>query len=236
MNGHRFPTFLSVLAALAALLTPGAWPTGTPGTLAAQVSPGSDPPAGAGVAQALDPTLRPFAFLVGRWGIPPGDPVLEQRPALADMVILEIAPMVGGKALRYREHVPDRGAGEAELEGLVWWSPPGERVELLAVAGREDGQGRMFTGTLTPLADGRVEKVYDVYYRTLADTPGEELGGSRRRFREVWAARGPDVLTHSLEWWRDGRWQPWARGRYSLVRWDGGEGSSAASSASTTPR
>jgi hypothetical protein len=73
-------------------------------------------------------------------------------------------------------------------------------------------------GTWTPLADGRVERLYDVYYRTLADTPGEDQGGSRRRYRDVWAADGPNAITHTLEWWHEGRWQPYARGNYRLVR------------------
>ena len=55
-------------------------------------------------------------------------------------------------------------------------------------------------------------------WRTLADMPGEELGGSRRQYRDVWAPDGPDAITHTLEWWHEGRWQPYARGTYRLVR------------------
>lgn len=88
----------------------------------------------------------------------------------------------------------------------------------MGVGGPGEGQGRLFVGTWTPLADGRVERLYDVYYRTLADMPGEELEGSRRRYRDVWAADGPDAITHTLEWWHEGRWQPYARGSYRLVR------------------
>jgi len=178
-------------------------------------------PCGLGAQDAApvepDSTLRALAFLAGSWRVPPGHPVLAQRPDLADVVILDVRWVVGGKALRWREQVPADASG-AELEGMIYWDPAGERIEFMAVAGTGEGQGRLFRGEMTALADGRVEKVYDVFYRTLADTPGEELGGARRRYREVLEPSGPDGLVHSLEWWLDGRWQPYGQGRYELVR------------------
>jgi hypothetical protein len=181
---------------------------GTP-SLAAQTTP---------AAEAPDETLAALAFLAGRWRVPSGDPLLDAHPEAARLVVLEARWVVGGKALRWREHVPVDGPDEAELEGMVYWDPAEERIEFVAVGGRADGQGRLFVGHFIPLDDGRVEKVYDVFYRTLADMPGEELGGSRRRFREVLEPAGPDGLEHTLEWWLDGRWQPYSRGRYRLTR------------------
>jgi hypothetical protein len=175
-------------------------------------------PAAEAQAPSPDATLAALDFITGRWRVPDGDPALQAYPHLADLVILEVGWVVGGKALRWREHVAAADPTDAELEGLVVWDPAEERIRFTMVAGRGDGEGRLFVGTFTPLADGRVEKVYDVYYRTAADTPAEELGGTRRRFREILEPDGPDGLTHSLEWWRDGRWQPFNRGRYSLVR------------------
>jgi hypothetical protein len=167
-----------------------------------------------------DSTVRALEPLIGRWRIPPGDSLLARNPELERLVVIEAQWLVGGKAIRYREHVwPDSTRG-GELEGLIYWDPAEERLELIAVAGHGPGQGRLFVGELKPLADGRIEKVYDVFYRTLADTPGEELGGRRRRYREIIEVAGPDRLTHTLEWWRDGRWQPFGRGRYELVRAD----------------
>ena len=178
-------------------------------------------PCGLGAQDAApvepDSTLRALAFLAGSWRVPPGHPVLAQRPDLADVVILDVRWVVGGKALRWREQVPADASG-AELEGMIYWDPAVEKIRFVGVGGPGEGQGRLLVGTWTPLADGRVERLYDVYYRTLADMPGEELGGSRRRYRDVWAADGPDAITHTLEWWHEGRWQRYGRGDYRLVR------------------
>lgn len=158
-------------------------------------------------------------FMTGRWWIPRGAPVLTQNPALADVVILEVLPIVGGNALRVREHTPvDGPADDAEVEGIIYWDPAEERLEFVAVGGRGEGQGRLFVGEYRVLADGRVERVYDVHYRTAADMPAEDWGGSRRRYREVYAPDGPDALTHSLEWWVGGEWRPFGQGRYRLER------------------
>lgn len=165
-----------------------------------------------------DSTLRVLEFLTGQWRIPPGDSLLERRPELAGMLVIDAEWAVGGKAIRYREQVFPESDRGAELEGLIYWDPAREQIRFTAVAGHDDGQGRLLVGEFTPLDDGRIEKVYDVYYRTLADMPGEELGGARRRFREVLEPTGADRFTHSLEWWHEGRWQRWARGHYELVR------------------
>lgn len=171
-----------------------------------------------------DSTMRALAFMTGRWRVPAGDPILAQHPELADLAIIDARWAVGGKAIRYREHASSDDANGALLDGLIYWNPATERIEFVAVAGPGAGQGRLFVGAFTPLADGRVEKIYDVFYRTLADTPGEELGGARRRYREVLEPAGPDRLVHSLEWWLDGRWQRYARGHYELVRAEAGAG------------
>lgn len=169
-------------------------------------------------APARDSALRALEFLIGRWGVPPAEAAAHQAGALANVIILDMQWAVGGHSIRLREHVPVGQADSAELEGLVYWDPAQERIEFVAVAGWGDDQGRLFVGEYRPQANGTVERTYDVYYRTLADTPGEEAGGSRRRYREVWEPAGTDRLQHTLEWWWSGRWQPYARGRYTLVR------------------
>jgi hypothetical protein len=149
-----------------------------------------------------DSTVAGLAFLEGRWRIAAGDPALQQYPELAELDIVQATWVVGGKAMRWLDHVgPD---GTAEAEGMIYWDPAVEKIRFVGVGGPGEGQGRLLVGTWTPLADGRVERLYDVYYRTLADMPGEELGGSRRRYRDVWAADGPDAITHTLEWWHEG--------------------------------
>lgn len=166
--------------------------------------PASSAPAGsAPVSLAL---LEP---LVGAWG-PPGD-------AGEGEVVHDYAWTVGGQALRLREGYRTGQADEAELDGLVFCDPAGAKIEFIAVAGHGAGQGRTFRGEYRVLQDGRIERVYDVTYRTLADVPLEEQGGLSRRFREVYAVDG-ERLEATLEWWRDGAWQPFARGRYELVR------------------
>jgi hypothetical protein len=125
---------------------------------------------------------------------------------------------VGGKAVRIRENYSLGNPDAAELDGMVLWNPATERVEFIAVAGHGPDQGRYFEGEYLFRADGAVERVYDVFYRTLADTPGEQLGGARRRFREVYRWAGPDTVHATLDWWRAGRWQPFGPGRYTVVR------------------
>jgi len=163
-----------------------------------------------------DSTLRALSMLEGRW-VPAEDSLLVRRPELRDVVVFEYGWLVGGKAMRLREGVTMDG-GDAALEGFIYWDPATERIEWVAVAGRLEGQGRLFRGEFVVRADGRLERNYDVHYRTLADMPGEEFGGSRRRYREVIEPAGRDTLRHTLEWWWQGRWQPYARGRYVIRR------------------
>jgi hypothetical protein len=159
---------------------------------------------------STDTTLTALERLVGRWG--PGDARTPQR------VIHEYTWVVGRMALHLREGFSVNQPDQAELEGIVFWHPAGQRVQFVAVAGRRPGQGRVFEGEYRILADSTVERIYDVYYRSLADTPGEELGGNRRRYREIYRWVTADSVEARLDWWRDGRWQPFGPGRYTMVR------------------
>lgn len=125
---------------------------------------------------------------------------------------------VGRYAMRLREGFPVGHPEAAELDGLIYWDPATERIEFVAVAGRGPGQGRFFRGEYRVLEGGGVERIYDVFYRTLEDMPGEELGGSRRRYREVYLPVTPDSMDSTLDWWMDGGWRPYHRGRYAVVR------------------
>lgn len=160
-----------------------------------------------------DSTLVGLSRLVGEWA--PGPRVARRA---GEPVVHDYSWTVGGKALRMRENYKLGGPEHAEVDGLVFWNPALERIQFVAVGGHGPGQGRYFEGEYRVLADGAVERVYDVYYRTLADTPGEELGGGRRRYREVYRWVTPDSLQATLDWWRDGRWQPFGPGVYTLVR------------------
>lgn len=148
--------------------------------------------------------LRP---LLGGWG---------PREA-KDRIVHDYRWTVGEQAMRMREGFAVGHPEGAELDGTVFWSPERGRIEFVAVAGKDKSQGRLFRGEYRLLDDGRIERVYTVHYRTLADTPGEELGGLERRYREVYTIEG-DALTATLDWWRDGRWQPFGPGQYALVR------------------
>lgn len=148
--------------------------------------------------------LRP---LLGAWG---------PREA-KDRIVHDYRWTVGEQAMRMREGFAVGHPEDAELDGTVFWSPERGRLEFVAVAGKDKSQGRLFRGDYRVLDDGRIERTYTVHYRTLADTPGEELGGLERRYREVYTIEG-DALTATLEWWRDGRWQPFGPGQYALVR------------------
>ena len=166
------------------------------------------------------PSVNPLALLeplLGTWGVPAE--VAAQRPELAARVVHDYAWTVGENALRVREGYVEGARDAAELEGLVVWHPAEERVELVAVAGHGERQVRLFQGVYRALDDGRIEREYEVFYRSPADMPGEELGGISRRYRELYAVDG-DRLEATLEWWRDGRWQPFGPGRYALERRD----------------
>jgi hypothetical protein len=161
-------------------------------------------------AEAPDSTLAGLAGLIGEWAPGPGGPT--------GVIVHRYDWTVGGKALRVREGYPTGAVEKAELDGLAYWNPATERIEFTAVAGRGPGQGRYFEGEYRILENGAVERIYDVFYRTLADMPGEELGGSRRRYREVYRFADPDTIEATLEWWRDGRWQPFGPGAFTVVR------------------
>lgn len=152
-----------------------------------------------------DGSLHVLGPLLGAWG---------PREA-PNRIVHDYRWTVGGQAMRIREGFAVGEAETAELDGTVFWSPEHGRIEFVAVAGED--QGRLFRGEYRELDDGRIERVYTVFYRTAADTPGEDLGGLERRYREVYTIDG-DALKATLEWWRDGRWQPFGPGKYELVR------------------
>jgi hypothetical protein len=159
-----------------------------------------------------DSTLAGLAPLVGAWRPASDD------PQYAGRIVHDHRWTVGGKALRVREGYAVGKIDDAEVDGIVLWNPATERIEFVAVGGHGPGQGRYFTGEYRVLADGAFERIYDVFYRSLADTPGEELGGGRRRYREVYRLAGADTLNATLDWWREGNWEPFGPGRYSLIR------------------
>jgi hypothetical protein len=165
------------------------------------------------MAPQPDSTLLGLSRLVGLWGASS-----QQAHGPGQPIVHDYAWTVGGKALRVRESYPMGSPDLAELDGMVFWNPATERIQFVAVAGRGSGQGRYFEGEYRVLADSTVERTYDVFYRTLADTPGEELGGARRRFREIYRWVTPDSVSASLEWWLRGRWRPFGPGAYSVVR------------------
>ncbi len=160
-----------------------------------------------------DSTLAGLSRLVGLWGPATLAPGQRGQP-----IVHDYSWTVGSKALRIREGYLLGHTEDAQLDGMVYWNPSTETIQFVAVAGKGEGQGRFFTGEYRVLADSTVERTYDVYYRTLVDTPGEQLGGSRRRYREVYRWVTPDSVHATLEWWRDGRWQPFGPGTYDVVR------------------
>jgi hypothetical protein len=168
-----------------------------------------------------DSSLAFLAPLVGEWSPVLPDSVLRQlgfRPIAGSYQWT-----VGGRALRFRESYPaGTSPDSARLDGMVYWNPATEVVEFTAVAGPGDGQGRLFRGEYRLLEDGVVERVYDVYYRTAADTPGEDYGGLRRRYRERFRLLSPDSMATQLDWWHDGAWRPFGRfATGTQVRWEG---------------
>lgn len=129
--------------------------------------------------------------------------------------------VVGRKAIRVQEGLRQGPNGTPILEGMIFWNPGTELVEFVAVAGHRDGQGRLFAGEYRELADGAIERTYDVFYRSLEDIPGEALGGSRRRYREVYRFETPDSVTSTLDWFHDGAWRgfgPFATGGFTRIR------------------
>jgi hypothetical protein len=126
---------------------------------------------------------------------------------------------VGRKAMQLREIYRLGSEADAQLQGMVYWNPASERVEFVAVAGHGPGEGRLFTGEYRQLSDGSIERTYDVFYRTAADTPGDHLGGSRRRYREVYRFGAPDSIAATLEWFHGGEWRPFGGfARHSFKR------------------
>ncbi|NNM31716.1 MAG: hypothetical protein HKO53_01535 [Gemmatimonadetes bacterium] len=159
--------------------------------------------------------LDPLTPLLGSWVVPPEH--VEARPELAGRIMHHYARSVGPHAYRIREGLEAGKDSDAEFEGLIYWDPATERIEFVGVAGPGPGEGRFFRGEYRVHEDGRIERVYDVFYRTLADMPGEEHGGSRRRYREIYTVEG-SRLHSTLDWWWDGGWKPFGPGEYELVR------------------
>jgi hypothetical protein len=165
-----------------------------------------------------DSTLRGLEPMVGDWAPSANPPPSQRRRPPANFIVHRYAWTVGGKALRILEGFQADAPEMAGLDGMIYWNPATERIEFVAVAGHGPGEGRFFQGEYRVLTDGSIERVYDVFYRTLADMPGEELGGSRRRYREVYRRVTADSVAASLDWWRDGAWQPFGAGEYGIVR------------------
>lgn len=176
----------------------------------------SGPPSSSPMAPGDTSRLAGLEALVGAWSPPAA--VQASRPRYRGHVVHAYAWTVGRQAMRLREGFTLGHPDEALLDGLVYWDPATERIEFVAVAGPGPGEGRFFHGEYHLLEDGSIERIYDVFYRTLEDMPGEELGGSRRRYREVYIPITADSMDSTLEWWMDGAWRPYNRGRYAVVR------------------
>jgi hypothetical protein len=129
----------------------------------------------------------------------------------ASIIAYDYRWTVGRKALELREGFPFGDPEAARLDGMIYWNPATERVEFVAVAGAGEGEGRLFVGQYRGLEDGSIEREYEVFYRTPEDIPGEELGGSRRRYREVYRMVTPDSIASTLDWFHDGAWRPFGR-------------------------
>jgi hypothetical protein len=164
-----------------------------------------------------DSSLAFLAPIVGAW-----------TPVLPDSIVRQLGHLpvagsyqwtVGRRAMVMREGYPAGGDPlAADLEGLIYWNPATEKVEFVAVAGHGDGQGRLFQGEYRLREDGTIEREYDVYYRTLADIPGERFGGSRRRYLETMRMVTGDSAHTTLQWWHDGAWRPFGPFATGVVR------------------
>lgn len=174
--------------------------------------------AGGAAPQSAANPLAFLAPLIGEWAPVLPDSVLRQQPLFRDRVVHAYEWTVGRNSIRVREGYPRGKPLESELDGQIYWDPSTQRVLFVAVAGHSDSAGRLFLGEYLRLSDGRIERIYDVLYRTKADTPGDELGGTRRRYREVYTVAPGGVTEATLDWWRDGRWAPFGRGRYAFKR------------------
>jgi hypothetical protein len=159
--------------------------------------------------------LRP---LIGRWR-----PLMVVGPSVPEgetLVAEEYRWVVGGKAIHYFENFLLSRPDSAQVDGLIYWNPATERVELVAVAGSGVGQGHLYTGEFHQLEDGTLERVFDGFYRSREDIPADAFGGMRRRYRQRFQFFTADSVGFSLEWFHDGAWRPFG-GRLShntLVR------------------
>jgi len=185
--------------------------------LAALAGHAQAPVGGAASRQAATPdtTMRFLQAMLGVWR--PADAPGPRRPP-PDYVVHSYEWTVGGKGMRVREGYRGANPEGADLDGILFWNPATEVVEFSAVAGAGPDQGRVFRGEYRRLADGVIERVYRVTYRSAADTPGEELGGRTRLYRERYTFVTPDSVAAQLDWWRGGEWKPFGPGKYSFVR------------------
>lgn len=171
-------------------------------------TPSPDEPA----AQAPNP-LAGLAPLVGRWALPESDSVLQARPTLRTLIVAENRWTAQGHALHHRENFRPDDPEAAQLDGIIYWDPAQGRIRFVAAT----AYGGVFDGEYAVLHDGRIARTYDVYYPTPDAAPGDQPG-TRRRYRESYTVVGADSLHAALEWWRDGRWQPFRGGTYGLRR------------------
>lgn len=171
--------------------------------LAASSSAAAQTPAVRGYL--ADSALGFLAPMIGAWH-PTGLP-----DSLGDVVSHDYRWTVGRRAIELRESYRGTDRQSSQLHGLVYWNPATELVEFVAVAGKGDGQGRLFMGEYRLLEDGTIERTYDVFYRTLADMPAEDFGGSRRRYRERYRLVTADSIASTLDWFHDGAWRGFGR-------------------------
>jgi hypothetical protein len=183
--------------------------------LAAPATAQSPPPVRGYLNDSALALLKP---LIGRWrpttvlnpsAYPPGTTIVAE----------DYRWTVAGKAIRYRENYPLPLVDSANVDGLIYWNPATERVEFVGVSGRGVGQGHLYLGEYHLLADGTVERVFEGFYRTLDDVPGDSYGGLRRRYRQKFTFFTPDSVGFVLEWFHDGAWRPLGQfARNTLVR------------------
>jgi hypothetical protein len=135
----------------------------------------------------------PYAFLIGEWEMTP-------EGAAQPVAVTRFSWGLGGAYILMSTSLIRGGREEPHFEGMLMWNGVHKHLDMLVAldphGGRAQEQGRMYKQE-----DGVVVREIAAYYSEGARTPDGAVVGARgasARFRQTFAAVGPDKVKTSL--------------------------------------
>lgn len=156
-----------------------------------------------GYGQSDEP-LKSLEFYIGRWGLSKEDPMVQKRPQLADLRVIDFEWGDGRQLIRSKTGIYGKEQKIPFSEGIITYNPLSEKLVWVEY---QFYNKILFEGEYVPLTDGKVQRVYTVYYAEGYDAiPLPELEGWTRKFRETFIPTSDDTIDWVTEVFIGDKW------------------------------